>query len=152
MERIEWMVEKCTELGIHSIGFFTSRYSERKELKLNRLEKIAISALKQSKNLYLPKIQPLQPLKKVLEEVSKNNSGQNLFAYISWPPVKTLAHQLLKNQSYQMFIGPEGDFSLEESESMLAANFTPFSLGKAILRTETACIASTHAIHVLHDL
>ena len=53
MERMEWMVEKCTELGIHSIGFFHSRYSERKEIKLNRLEKIAISALKQSKNLFL---------------------------------------------------------------------------------------------------
>ncbi len=151
MERMEWMVEKCCEFGIHRIGFFTSKNSERKEIKLNRLEKIAIAALKQSKNLFLPKIQAIAPLKQVVESIDLDSSIQILFAHISDQPVLTLGKLIKLNQSYFVFIGPEGDFTNEETTMFLANNFTPFSLGKAILRTETACIAVTHAIQFLHD-
>ncbi|MHA8076508.1 RsmE family RNA methyltransferase [Aquirufa sp. TARAVU-A1A] len=151
MERMEWMVEKCCEFGIHTIGFFVSKNSERKEMKLNRLEKIAIAALKQSKNLFLPKIQALAPLKQVMDTIKLGADDQALFAHISDPPVPTLGKQIGLNKSYYLFIGPEGDFSSEETTNMLKNNFTPFSLGKAILRTETACIATTHAIHLAHE-
>jgi 16S rRNA (uracil1498-N3)-methyltransferase len=151
MERMEWMVEKCCEFGIHQIGFFISKNSERKELKLARLEKIAIAALKQSKNLFLPQIIALDTLKNVIEKTKKESSTQSFFAHISIPPVKTLSKQILLNHSYHVFIGPEGDFTSEETQLFLKANFIPFSLGKAILRTETACIATTHAIHLLHE-
>lgn len=151
MERMEWMVEKCCEFGIHQIGFFVSKNSERKEIKLARLEKIAIAALKQSKNLFLPQIQPLEPLKTVIENIEKDSRTQLLFAHISDPPVSTLTKQANLNHKYYLFIGPEGDFTNEETKLFFQNKVTPFSLGKAILRTETACIASTHAIHLLHE-
>jgi 16S rRNA (uracil1498-N3)-methyltransferase len=151
MERMEWMVEKCCEFGIHSIGFFTSKNSERKEMKLNRLEKIAIAALKQSKNLFLPTLKPLIPLNALIESTEPTSTNQLLFAHISDPPVGTLSKQITLNKSYSIFIGPEGDFSADETNLLFDKKFTPFSLGKAILRTETACIASTYAIHLLHE-
>ncbi len=151
MERMEWMVEKCCEFGIHTIGFFVSKNSERKEMKLNRLEKIAIAALKQSKNLFLPKIQALAPLKQVMDSIQIGSKDQALFAHISDPPFPTLGKQIELNKSYHLFIGPEGDFSGEETNMFFGKNYIPFSLGKAILRTETACIATTHAIHLAHE-
>ena len=118
-ERMEWMVEKCCEFGIHSIGFFTSKNSERKEMKLNRLEKIAIAALKQSKNLFLPQIQPITPLKKLVDSIDQDGDNQVLFAHISEPPVPSLGKQIRFNQSYWVFVGPEGDFSTEETILLL---------------------------------
>lgn len=153
MERMEWMIEKCTELGVHSVGFFHSRYSERKEIKLNRLEKIAISALKQSKNLFLPAIKPMVPLKEIsLLPVNQNSSNQFLFAHIADPLDQPLFKILHKNINSTILIGPEGDFSNEESDTLFKNNWQPFSLGKAILRTETACIAATHSVHLIHSL
>lgn len=151
MERMEWMVEKCAEFGIQSIGFFHSRYSERKEIKTQRLEKIVISALKQSKNLFLPSIYPIISFKDLLKQISPKEQEQRLFAYISEPPSLSLNKSLQLNQSYHIMIGPEGDFSKEESEILLSNDWTPFGLGKAILRTETAGLAATHAIHLLHE-
>jgi 16S rRNA (uracil1498-N3)-methyltransferase len=153
MERMEWMVEKCTELGIHSIGFFHSRYSERKEIKLNRLEKIAISALKQSKNLFLPEIKPMVSIKEIISlPMNDDSSTQFLFAHIADPVDQPLFKILHKNIHSNILIGPEGDFSTEESDTLLKNNWQPFSLGKAILRTETACIAATHSVHLIHAL
>lgn len=151
MERMEWMVEKCAEFGIQSIGFFHSRYSERKEIKIHRLEKIVISALKQSKNLFLPTIHTIVPLKDLLTQIGPKEQGQKLFAYISEPPSPSLIKSIQLNQAYHILIGPEGDFSKEESTALMASDWTPFSLGKAILRTETAGLAATHAIHLLHE-
>ncbi|MCZ2482472.1 16S rRNA (uracil(1498)-N(3))-methyltransferase [Aquirufa nivalisilvae] len=151
MERMEWMVEKCAEFGIQSIGFFHSRYSERKEIKTHRLEKIVISALKQSKNLFLPIINPIVSFKELVKQMENKPVEQKLFAYISEPPSPSLSKSIQLNHAYHILIGPEGDFSREESEALLARDWTPFSLGKAILRTETAGLAATHAIHLLHE-
>lgn len=151
MERMEWMVEKCCEVGIHGIHFFTSRNSERKEIKLNRLEKIAVAALKQSKNLFLPEITPILPLNSYLEAIKDSPLTQKLVAHITDPPVKTLSKQLRLNQSYHILIGPEGDFSSDESEKLFLQNYIPFSLGKSILRTETACLAAILGVHIAHD-
>jgi 16S rRNA (uracil1498-N3)-methyltransferase len=153
MERMEWMAEKCTELGIHSIGFFHSRYSERKEIKLNRLEKIAISALKQSKNLFLPEIKSMVSIKEIIPlPNNQDSSNQYLFAHIADPVDQPLFKILHKNINLNILIGPEGDFSAEESDSLIKNNWQPFSLGKAILRTETACIAATNSVHLIHAL
>lgn len=151
MDRMEWMVEKCTEFGIHSIHFFHSRYSERKEIKLNRLEKIAISALKQSKNLFLTEIHPIQPIKQLISLKTDASKEQKLFAYITSEPIQSLINSIEANKDYYVMIGPEGDFSKEESQELLKNNWQAFHLGKAILRTETAGIASTLAIHLFHE-
>lgn len=147
MERMEWMVEKCGEFGIHGIHFFASKNSERKEIKLQRLEKTAISALKQSKNLYLPEITGLHTFK----EIAAQETGEKLFAFISNPPASSLAKTALKGQDYHVLVGPEGDFSPEESEILRKNHWKPFSLGKSILRTETAGIAVCHGLHILNS-
>jgi 16S rRNA (uracil1498-N3)-methyltransferase len=146
MERMEWMVEKCGEFGIHGIHFFAAKNSERKEIKLQRLEKTAISALKQSKNLYLPQITGLHTFK----DVAEKEGGEKLFAFISNPPVDVLNKVAAKGQEYHLIIGPEGDFTTEESAILKKNKWKPFSLGKSILRTETAGIAGCHALHILN--
>jgi 16S rRNA (uracil1498-N3)-methyltransferase len=147
MERMEWMVEKCGEFGIHGIHFFASKNSERKEIKLQRLEKTAISALKQSKNLYLPEITGLHSFK----EISLNEGEEKLFAFISNPPVAILSKTALKGKEYHVLVGPEGDFTSEESAVLKNNQWKPFSLGKSILRTETAGIAVCHGLHILNS-
>ena len=151
MERMEWMVEKCCEFGIHGIHFFASRNSERKEIKLNRLEKIAIAALKQSKNLFLPAITDMVPLKTYIEAAKSSTTEQYLFAHISDSPNPSLVKQITLNRCYHILVGPEGDFSPEETKALIQSNWEPFSLGKSILRTETACIAATMGVHLAHD-
>lgn len=146
MERMEWMVEKCGEFGIHGIHFFTSKNSERKEIKLQRLEKTAISALKQSKNLYLPEITGLHTFK----EMAEKDGGEKLFAFISNPPADVLTRVASKGLEYHVLVGPEGDFTVEESAILINNRWKPFSLGKSILRTETAGIAICHALHILN--
>jgi 16S rRNA (uracil1498-N3)-methyltransferase len=147
MERMEWMVEKCGEFGIHGIHFFASKNSERKEIKLQRLEKTAISALKQSKNLYLPEITGLHTFK----DIAAKEGGEKLFAFISNPPLSSLAKIAAKGQVYHVLVGPEGDFTPEESALLGNNNWKPFSLGKSILRTETAGIAVCHGLHILNS-
>ncbi len=146
MERMEWMVEKCGEFGIHGIHFFASKNSERKEMKLQRLEKTAISALKQSKNLYLPEITGLHTFK----EISAIEGEEKLFAFISNPPVAVLSKTALKGKEYHVLVGPEGDFTSEESATLKNNQWKPFSLGKSILRTETAGIAVCNGLHILN--
>jgi len=146
MERMEWMVEKCGEFGIHGIHFLATNNSERKEIKLQRLEKTAISALKQSKNLFLPEITGLHTFK----EISEKEGNEKLFAFIGNPPVAVLSKVATKGREYHVLIGPEGDFTEKESEDLKKNNWKPFSLGKSILRTETAGIAVCHGLHVLN--
>jgi 16S rRNA (uracil1498-N3)-methyltransferase len=146
MERMEWMVEKCGEFGIHGIHFFASKNSERKEIKLQRLEKTAISALKQSKNLYLPEITGLHTFK----EISAKEGEEKLFAFITNPPVAVLSKTASKGKEYHVLVGPEGDFTPEESATLKNNQWKPFSLGKSILRTETAGIAICHGLHILN--
>lgn len=146
MERMEWMVEKCGEFGIHGIHFLATKNSERKDIKLQRLEKTAISALKQSKNLFLPEITGLHTFK----EISEKEVGEKLFAFIGNPPVAVLSKVATKGKEYHVLVGPEGDFTSEESELLKKNNWKPFSLGKSILRTETAGIAVCHGLHLLN--
>lgn len=146
MERMEWMVEKCGEFGIHGIHFLATKNSERKDIKLQRLEKTAISALKQSKNLFLPEITGLHTFK----EISVKEVGEKLFAFIGNPPVAVLSKVTTKGKEYHVLVGPEGDFTSEESELLKKNNWKPFSLGKSILRTETAGIAVCHGLHLLN--
>lgn len=153
MERMEWMVEKCTEFGIHSIHFFHGRYSERKEIKLQRLEKTAIAALKQSKNLFLPQFHEIIPMSELMKKHQvKQKDQQYFFAHIADPADPILGKQIQLKQEYHILVGPEGDFSMEESNQLIAQDWIPFSLGQSILRTETAGIAVTHAIHLLHEI
>lgn len=130
-ERMEWMVEKATELGVTEITFLLSKNSERKAIKPERFENIAISAMKQSKRLYLPKINDLV---KVDTFIEKNQNG---FIAHCYEGEKHNLSTVFDNSS-PILIGPEGDFSPEECEFAKKKGYKELSLGKNRLRTETA--------------
>ena len=83
---------------------------------------------------------------------AKQKDHQYFFAHIADPADSILGKQIQLKQEYHILVGPEGDFSKEESKQLIAQNWIPFSLGQPILRTETAGIAVTHAIHLLHEI
>lgn len=142
MERMEWMVEKCTEMGISSFGFFSCKNSERKEIKLQRLEKIIVSAIKQSKQLFIPKLVEIRPLNQLVKELKSEKVG---YAYISTDTIPSIQTLIQANDIQHVLIGPEGDFTQIEVDSFKSAGFKPFTLGKSILRTETAGLISCAA-------
>lgn len=137
MDRIEWFVEKATEIGITEISFIQCKNSERKVIKTERVEKIAVSAMKQSKRFYLPKINELVSLK---EFVKQNPEGLVAHCFDSKPQVEL--DTVFRDQNSPILIGPEGDFSAEEVEMLLKSNYTGITLGKTRLRTETAALVA----------
>ncbi len=148
IERLEWFVEKCTEIGIDEITPVLCRFSERKILKEERLEKIMVSAMKQSKKAYLPKLNPLQSFEKL---VKQNFSDKKYIAHCYEGEKNLLQNLYKKGGSALILIGPEGDFSLEEVESAIQNGFQPVSLGKSRLRTETAGVVACHTISMMNE-
>ncbi len=139
-ERIEWMLEKCIETGIDEITFLQTEHSEKPRINIERLEKIAISAMKQSGEYFMPKINALVSFSDLIKNASQNNL--NLMAHCNASFAKnSLKHILEINntiKTVQCFIGPEGDFSTSEIELAYKQNFKGLSLGNTRLRTETA--------------
>lgn len=150
MDRIEWFAEKATEIGIDAITLLKCRYSERKEVKTERLNKILISAMKQSLKASLPRLEGMTDFRKFVEQPF---DGQKFIAHCYKDTERNLLTQLYKPGSNMLIlIGPEGDFSEEEVELALANGFQPVSLGNSRLRTETAALAACHTIHLLNEI
>ncbi len=149
--RIEWMLEKCTEIGLDSIHFVQCKHSERAKFKTERLEKIAISALKQSKQVYLPSISPLQDFK---DFITQQNFGtaQKFIAYVPENQTSSLFAHLKAQQDVWLLIGPEGDFSPDEISLALKSGFQSVSLGNTVLRTETAGLVACHTCHLKNQM
>ena len=147
MDRNEWFVEKATEIGIDRITPLVCSYSERKEMRHDRLEKVAISAMKQSKQAILPEIDEMSPFQKF---VTQPFDGKKYIAHCYEDQKNPLTSIYNKGENALILIGPEGDFSPEEINMALANNFIPVSLGDNRLRTETACLVACHTIHVLN--
>lgn len=148
MDRMEWLVEKGTEIGMDRFIPLLCRNSERREIKRERLEKTAVSAMKQSLKAALPDISEMTPFAKFIE------------AYKSWPckfvahcvddgERRLLARECQPGEDTVVLIGPEGDFSPEEISMAVGAGFVPVSLGEARLRTETAALAALQTVHIL---
>jgi 16S rRNA (uracil1498-N3)-methyltransferase len=143
IDRIEWMFEKLVEMGaINEITFIKTKYTERSNLNNLRFQKIAISAIKQSLQFYLPKINQLIDFKTALNEVGK--SGINLIGHCySGIDKESLDKiQLSEGELVNVWIGPEGDFSEEEVKAAIQHNMKTIDLGKERLRTETAGLKS----------
>lgn len=142
-ERLEWMLEKVTEIGVKEITPLICRYSERKDFKRERCEKILISACKQSKNLFLPKLN--EPIL-FTDWIKQKSKATRL---IAWCEEKTqhIKELLMSKDDVEIAIGPEGDFSKEEIDAALHNGFVPVSLGKSRLRLETAAL---YAVVVLN--
>jgi 16S rRNA (uracil1498-N3)-methyltransferase len=150
MDRMEWMIEKLVEIGINKFIPLKCRYSERKELKIERIEKIAISAMKQSLKTVLPTIQEMTSFNDVIKSI---DATQKFIAYCDeTSPRKLLAKEYSSNSDAIILIGPEGDFSKEEIGLAFSAGYQPISLGDNRLRTETAAVVACDTIHIINQL
>ncbi len=149
LDRIEWLVEKAIEIGIDRISFFYTQRSERRVMKLDRIQKIAVAAMKQSLQPYLAIIEDVGDYKKYVPNV---NTNQKLIAHL---PENHTAKKLIEvaspNDSYTVFIGPEGDFTNEELKLALDNGFEIVTLGQTRLRTETAALVACHTLHLLNE-
>lgn len=134
IDRLEWFLEKATEIGVDEVSLLLCENSERKIVKMERLEKILVSATKQSKRLYKPILHDLLPFKTFIEQIE--NGG--FIAHCEENRNRTELRQQSIPDDFLMLIGPEGDFSPGEIELALTKNFQPVTLGKNRLRTETA--------------
>ncbi|MBL7810290.1 MAG: 16S rRNA (uracil(1498)-N(3))-methyltransferase, partial [Saprospiraceae bacterium] len=137
MDRLEWFLEKATEIGVDEITPILCKHSERETLRLDRLEKILVSAMKQSLRAWLPQ---LNPFTKFTDFVKKTGETQKRLAWCGDEPMPHLKNTLQPDQNTVVAIGPEGDFSPEEVTLALSSGFQAVSLGEARLRTETAGI------------
>lgn len=144
-DRLEWFIEKATELGVDEITLINCDHSERSFIKPERLLKVAISAMKQSQKATLPIINSLKDFSTVLEDKAE----QKLIAYVDHSNPNHLLHAASKAKSYIICIGPEGDFSKGELESAMNKGFIKVSLGDSRLRTETAGIAACCLLNAL---
>jgi 16S rRNA (uracil1498-N3)-methyltransferase len=148
IDRYEWFLEKATEIGIDIVIPLLSRYSERKEIKPERLEKVMVSAMKQSIKAYLPILNPMQTFKKT---ISDPFSGQKFIAHCYEGEKPLLRDVVEKGKDVLILIGPEGDFSTEEVELAISEGFIPVSLGTSRLRTETAALAACHTVNLINQ-
>ena len=143
MDRMEWLVEKATELGCTHFSFLQTKRTERSTVNLERLTKIAIAAMKQSKRTYLPRLDSPVPLAEFVRSF----------------PGGWMAHCLDHEKRFEfnasverrILIGPEGDFTEEEIATALSNGYTAFSLGAARLRTETAALKSVMMLELLGE-
>ena len=142
-DRYEWFLEKATEMGISEITPIICDHSERKFVKTDRFDKIIQSAMKQSLQVYLPKLNEPITFKEFLKTTP---NGLLLIAHCEETDKKTLKSVLKPNENVTLLIGPEGDFSNKEIELALEKKYVPVSLGNTRLRTETAAIVACHSI------
>jgi len=147
IERMEWFLEKATELGIDEITPLICERSERKELKTERLNKVITSAVKQSIKAYHPILNEPARFRDFINSVSNT---QKYIAHCIDSEKFTLKDKIELNSDYLVIIGPEGDFSPSEVEAALAADFLPIELGSSRLRTETAALEACFEINFLN--
>lgn len=167
MDRMEWFAEKATEIGMDSLTLLNCANSERRVVKTERLDKIVVSAMKQSHKAYKPTIREMMPFAKFIHQPF---DGQKYIAHCYNPSEGVendseeakepcipklhlsarnfLGNLLNKDDSALVLIGPEGDFSKEEVQEAIAAGFIPVSLGESRLRTETAALVAVHLMYL----
>ena len=143
MDRIEWMTEKAVEVGIDELSFLDCQFSERRSLKLPRIEKIVVSAVKQSRKAYMPILNDMKSFKSF---VNQHSAGRRYIAHCYDEVARVnLFDELRKGAADEdalVLIGPEGDFSIDEVRMAVEAGFVSVDLGKSRLRTETAGLSA----------
>lgn len=148
MDRIEWFAEKATEIGFDELSFLNCRFSERKVIKTERIEKIVVSAMKQSLKARKPIVNEMTDFAKFMQ---RDFQGQKFIAHC-YEGEKPLLKEVLKpEEDALVLIGPEGDFSPEEVQKAEALGFQPISLGKSRLRTETAALVAVHMMNLFNS-
>ncbi|MBE9487829.1 MAG: 16S rRNA (uracil(1498)-N(3))-methyltransferase [Bacteroidetes bacterium] len=149
IDRVEWFLEKATEIGISEVSFLLCDHSERKVIKFERAEKVVISAVKQSLKMYVPKLHDLSSFKDFI-----NQDFGDMPRYIAHcddsferVPLKSVV-----GADSLILIGPEGDFSPEEVKLALQKGFISISLGDSRLRTETAALYAVSIVSILSSI
>ena len=156
MDRMEWMTEKVTEIGIDELTFLDCQFSERQVVKLPRIEKIVVSAVKQSHKAWMPVVHEMTAFKTFISQPRKGRKyiahcyeeipRSYLFDVLSQKPLAANGTQELQKPSDSedatVLIGPEGDFSIDEVRQAVAAGYMSVHLGKSRLRTETAGLSA----------
>lgn len=148
IDRFEWFLEKCTEIGIDEITPILSEHSERKVIKPERLEKILVSAMKQSVKAYLPRLNELTSFNEFLQ---LKFSSKKYIAHCNEGHKKHLKEAVSANENVVILIGPEGDFSNEEVNVAVKNGYSEISLGEARLRTETAGVVACHIVNLANE-
>jgi 16S rRNA (uracil1498-N3)-methyltransferase len=149
-DRLEWFLEKATEIGIDEITPVECEHSERAVVKTERLNRVITAAMKQSMKAYHPLLNELSSLKEAILG-SKDFEGQKFIAHCRPGEKQPLKEAYAKGRSAMILIGPEGDFSVDEVNFATAHGFIPVSLGSSRLRTETAAVVACHTIILLND-
>ena len=144
-KRIEWMIEKIVEIGVERVTFLICKNSIRKSINLTRLNKIALSAMKQTQNAFLPQIDDCISFQDIFSIVS---SKEKYIAHLNRKNILYLSSVLQHQNSRCILIGPEGDFTEEEVINAVNNGFKEVSLGNSRLRTETSGIVSTTILNL----
>jgi len=158
IDRMEWLTEKAVELGVHAISFIRTANSERRDMKLQRIKKIAVSAMKQSWNVHLPLIEDMCDFSDFLKRWSSQPHSLNCCGLIAHchdsntTPRLSVKQACPHNANALLLIGPEGDFTTDEINAALAAGCKPVTLYNARLRTETAALAAIMSVFFLNSL
>ena len=159
MDRTEWLVEKATEIGVDEISFLNCQFSERRHINRERIEKIAIAAMKQSHNAWKPQVNGPEEFDAFIR---KQRSGRKCIAHCHCnrelcpngkpflPVALDCRQETNGTEDILVMIGPEGDFSIEEVKAAIDCGFVPVSLGNSRLRTETAGLVAVHLMN-LHN-
>ena len=145
MDRVEWMAEKATEIGFDELSFLECKFSERQVIKTERIEKIVVAAVKQSRKAWKPIVNPITSFS---DFVKTPRSGAKYIAHCYDEIPRQDLYTLLRDTAADkcpdvtVMIGPEGDFSIDEVRLAMTHGFVPVTLGEARLRTETACLSA----------
>lgn len=143
MDRVEWLAEKGTEIGCDEFSFLSCKFSERKQMRSDRLEKIVVSAMKQSRKAWKPQVNDLEAFS---DFVSMPRKGKKYICHcydeIGRKDLYSELKSLDKGEEVTVLVGPEGDFSIDEVLSAMDAGYESVTLGDARLRTETAALSA----------
>jgi 16S rRNA (uracil1498-N3)-methyltransferase len=147
IERVEWFLEKATEIGIDEISLIICRRSERKEVKVERLNKIITSAMKQSIKAYHPVLNEPVSFNQLL---ARPFDGQKFIAHCEKGDKSDMRSELITKSKYLILVGPEGDFAPNEIDDALQNGFKAITLGESRLRTETAALEACFEVNFLN--
>lgn len=147
-DRFEWFLEKATEIGVHEITPLICERSERKTIKLDRMQRVIEAAMKQSLQTFMPKLN--EPIS-VTEFLKKPAKGLRFIAHCEDSERHELKRRVVPDQDLTILIGPEGDFTPDEIKNALKNGYLPVSMGKTRLRTETAAIVSCTIVALINN-
>lgn len=147
IDRMEWLAEKCVEIGVNRLVFVDCRHNVRRTVKRDRMEKILVSAMKQSLKSTLPVLDEMMPLEKFLRE---EDSSEKFMGYCDVSVERReFAREYDGKSDVSILIGPEGDFTTEEVQKAMNAGYVPVTFGNTRLRTETAALYALCSVHTI---